>query len=479
MTKISYDVQVITHSIHVRTSAVYKADGSNVKTYAHNGNKFTASKEQNGWYYIDSLGGWMKAKGIAAPGTYLKITKKTIPTATSTANKPKPAPKTVVDDKPKQEVSNTNTPEKTTTYDNPNMGNVKTITSKSGTSKGVTSHVETMMGKASSTNLNSLEGWGKIPKGFKLDYDDLEDSFASIRRNHNIMVQSDRLRLFRQFNRFKMAVPDFAVSKTIPYVFFTRPELDIINSDGKTLKVNDNLFSAVHNSQPRIIQSLDSSYHDGHHFNPLLSNAAMSFQASDEVLKTVDHGDTYTGWKMVYGRHANESNTAGQFSIQYTDSYNYDIYKMHKVWVDYISKVYRGELSVKRKHIWEKVLTYPCAVYYIVCAPDGETILYWTKYFGVFPINTPASASSFTHGSVDGIPEFSINYMYSIKEDFNPISLREFNFLSSGDNIYRHTYNQKTTGPTNTFVGTPYIDDVERVQNGQKQIVHKLRFRDK
>ncbi len=325
-----------------------------------------------------------------------------------------------------------------------------------------------------SVKLSSLKGNDKARTS---NYSDIEGALEAIRENMNIFSIEDRERLFSEFNRYKIAMPDYHATKLVPYIFFTKPELGMVTTRGDliTSLEGDPLWESLYSDNPKLFTGLDADYgRDKHSFNAFLSNTAMSFQASDEVLKTVEHGETYTGWKMVYGRNTNESNTAGQFSISYIDNYNFDIYKMHKIWVEYINRVYRGEMAVNREYIHKKILTYPCSLYYIVCAADGETILYWTKYFGVFPINTPASVSSWTHGSHHGLPEFSINYMYPIKEDFHPISLSEFNQQSEGSRTYRKIYDREIHTNSKSLSGAPFVE----AQREDDKVVYKLRFRD-
>lgn len=503
----TYEIQVVTHSVHVRSTPQYIASGSNVVGYIFNGNKFTATKYQNGWYYIPSKKGWSRAS--SGNSTYIKLIKtNTVPVPTPTVKKeeevkkeqnptpPPPAPpKTVVQVAAgpsaeykflTQMLNQENKIDTSGSLDNNLITFSKQtergvgVDSSQGlifrdpvTGAGYSSADSYARGIAGSIGLTTTRDFAAKPA----NYSDIEGSLAAIRRNMNIFEIGDRDKLFSEFNRYKIAMPDYHATKLVPYIFFTKPELGMVNPSGKLITElqGDPLWESLYRDEPKLFSGLDADASSKHSFNAFLSNTAMSFQASDEVLKTVDHGETYTGWKMVYGRNTNESNTAGQFSISYIDDHNFNIYKMHKIWVEYINRVYRGEMAVRRDYIFKKVLTYPCSLYYIVCAADGETVLYWTKYFGVFPINTPSSVSSWTHGSHHGIPEFSVNYMYAIKEDFHPISLNEFNRQSSGSLLYRNIYDPSIQTNSRSLAGAPFIDAV--TGNGGK-LTYKLRFRE-
>lgn len=242
-------------------------------------------------------------------------------------------------------------------------------------------------------------------------------------------------KIHNSFNRNKTAFPDYTLTKTFAYVFFTRPDLNIASySDGKwSLSKQarvDTKYDYIMKNNPNTIKSLVGNGNPHHKFLVLLSNEAKSFEVSDHVLKTVEHGETYTGGKIIYGKSDHESNSAGEISIRYVDSVNLDIFKLHTIWVDYINKVYRGIFSPKREYIQNRILDYASSCYYILCGPDGSTILYWQKLTGVFPVNTGENAFSWDSGTLLSKPEINIKYMYSMKTPMDVAQLNEINNLS-------------------------------------------------
>lgn len=508
----TYELTVIVPSLNVRTNAKYIANGSNIKTTIKKGKTYTATKEQNGWYYIKSIDGWIHSTSW---GEKTVTIKKVDPPKTTTTKAEEPAVKSTIKDDykviEKAAARKGIADEIVTSQVNVDRSNSATLADLK-TSNNASKYMEDThhniifkngkneFGRAEkyiksitgTKDLNSVtNSLGIMPKSFSGDYEDFDEAFTAVRYNHNIFEQGDRMKVFTHFNRFKIPMADYYQPRMIPYVFFTKPPLNMINSDGtirttytdefgNTKKTNhdDQFLAFLYNDQPKLFHSLDAAYGgDKHKFNTLLSNAVTSFPMPDEVLKTSEHGETYTGWKTVYGRHTNESNTAGQLSLSFVDNWNNDIFKMHKIWLEYINKVYRGEFYPGKANIWKKILNYTCAIYYIVCAADGETILFWSKFFGAFPINTPASSMSFTHGSPETMPEFSITYMYALKEDMNPFTIAEFNASSWGGNVFRPIYDPYNQGVTHTMAGAPFIDSVTMKEDGFTKKKLKLRFR--
>lgn len=306
----------------------------------------------------------------------------------------------------------------------------------------------------------------------------------TIENNLNIGLNPDNVSVIKnnmltKFNRFLIAFPEQALPKTFAHVFFTRPQLNLYSHDNVLLPVvdNDPYFYYLNKNSPQLLKSLTKDFSFTHDFNPFLSNKAESFDLADEYIDTAEYGETFTGYKIKYGQHNIKSKTADSFSITYTDDNNYNIFKIHKAWTDYISRVYRGEFSPSRESITSHTLDYAASVYYILCGPDGETILFWTKYTGVFPSNTPSSASSWTKGNVAKVPEFSIKYEYSWKDDMNPVSLAEFNLNSARQSNYKYAkiYEPDLLSTGKTFVGAPFITTVFSDSNNSYE--YKLRFR--
>lgn len=234
-----------------------------------------------------------------------------------------------------------------------------------------------------------------------------------------------------EYNRFKLPNPDYTLSRGFMHVFFTKPDLNLIGSDGKAnsqLK-DDPTIKYYYQHNKDLIYSLVKKNKQKHQddFNYFLSNRAESFTPKDKSITTDKYGTSYTGYAIQFGRHAHDSLGADQFDIQYTDDYDLSVLHMHEIWTKYIENVYRGRWSPRIEYIYKKILDYACSCYVILTAEDGETILYWEKYYGVFPINVPYSALSWNAGAPLTHPQYTISYAYSWREPMNPTALAEFN----------------------------------------------------
>lgn len=427
------------------------------------GDQVTAIKEENGWYYLSDASGWISKK-------YTKAIKNLEPGGAPGKTDPNSSSKVP------------------TSGAGGSTSNMDYATAKKVLGEKAANEMFPQYAKSTQKGVPE-DGADYIPLkytsyNYNVDTTFLDTNLDIIRRNANIKsgptYKTMTAALHQQFNRYKIAYPDAYLSKSTSYVFFTRPDLNILKSTtGGNVALTDDfknvgLYYMLFNKNPDLLRGLTSHLTSKHDFNIWLSNQSESFELSDEFIKTVEHGETYTGYKLVYGKNNIESNTAGTFSVSYSDDNYGSVYYTHKAWMEYISMVSRGEASPTVEYIRKKILDYACSAYYFLCGPDGETIIFWAKFFGVFPTSTPSSAFSWAKGSNVKLPNFSINYAYSFKEDANPLSLAEFNMNSRTDLIYKKIYEPMTMSGGQTLSGAPFVDTVK---GGIDRYQFKLRFR--
>lgn len=273
------------------------------------------------------------------------------------------------------------------------------------------------------------------------------------------------------YNRFKLPVIDDALQRGFGHVFFVRPDCNFLTDDGKTVQSfiqNKTSLKYALTKNPYLLYELVSNNssvgNSTNDFMMYLSNRVSSFSLSDEYIKTDTYGATYGGYKIAYGKQNTESKSSGSFNASFMDDRNFNVYHLHKIWMDYISDVYRGLISPKDKYIESRILDYATCCYYIVTAEDGESIIFWSKYYGVFPSTAPSTDYAWTKGSQLSSPEVSITYQYSFKEDYNPISLYEFNENSrvgytdnANEILGEETFDQGNYQIGLPWVGAPFI----------------------
>lgn len=314
----------------------------------------------------------------------------------------------------------------------------------------------------------------------------LEDKLRDVRASLGIQVHGNnnigRAVKYYMYNRFKVPDLNLAHNKSVTYIFFTRPDLNILTyGDRPTANsqvLNHTESAMVWRRYPEVFKLLTANTRcaDNNNFNMLLSNQVTSFDIQDESLTTNEAGKSWGGYEMTYGESYN-GRAAGEFTCNFTETCDYSVINMIKLWITYIDNVSRGawspsynlrgdggvsESDPSASHVYTKSIDYASSAYVFKCGPDGEDVLYWTKYYGVFPTNTGASSLSWDIGkSIGDTPNLSIRFRYSYKRDLSPISLIEFNHnacMGRNEAKYVPSYNLNYAHSSRPFVGTPFIE---------------------
>lgn len=347
-------------------------------------------------------------------------------------------------------------------------------------------------------NLNSYPKATASGSGIntKYDYDytisiqsDIKEAIKNIKYNMNIPSAYSRLELNKlfhmQFNRFRVQYPDYFMNNTIGYVFLTRPDLNLFDSNGNMLSqvANDPQLYYVVNANKKTALSLTNKFSSDHDFNPILSNTITSLDVSDESIDTLETGETFTGFKTQYAKSNIRSMTAGTISVKYPETYNMSITHLFQLWCTYESSVYRGSLKPKDEYIWNRELDYACDIYYFLLDVEDNIIRYWCKYTGCFPLNVNKSVFSWDIGTQIQHPELNITFAYFAREDMSPTTLNEFNNNSKGaPNGFKYKNvigpNGGVNGPGNTWSNAPFVQQINRPDGfGNQSELFALRYR--
>jgi len=317
----------------------------------------------------------------------------------------------------------------------------------------------------------------------------LEDKLTEARAVYGIPIHGNnniaRAMKYYTYNRWKTPDTNLAMSKLVTYVFFTRPDLNLLTykSDAQPGTANSQVKNntstyMIWRRNPDLFKLLTNYKRcgDDDNFNFLLSNQVNSFELTDDSLNvtevgkswnehSVPYGDTYTGTK------------GGTFTCSFTEISDLSIINLTTLWTRYISNVANGLWSpsynlfgtsavsnqINASYVYTKTLDYASSAYVFVCGPDGGDILYWVKYYGIFPINVPISALSWSSDDMStGSRKVNITFQYAFKDPMNIVSLIEFNKDSGiikDQNVNAVSqFNPYIGHSARPFVGAPFIE---------------------
>lgn len=244
-----------------------------------------------------------------------------------------------------------------------------------------------------------------------------------------------------QINRFRNNEGQDYLASGVGYVFMTKPHLNIALNE----KIGDAFINSIKRSSSetakQIVADLDGLHGGGTHtkFINLITNSVEAFETKDISLKTRDIGETFLGEKLYWGDTMFESMGGDNFTLEFTEYSDMSITLLHKTWVDYIHAVKTNKIQPYRAdmhgnttgvdYVKLRMVDYASSLYYFLLDVDGQTIKYFAKYTGVFPVSVPYSAMSFNLGE-SHVKKLNIQYQYSFKEDMDPRILDEFAYLT-------------------------------------------------
>lgn len=262
---------------------------------------------------------------------------------------------------------------------------------------------------------------------------DLNKLLTQLNRNPNDIDNIGKI------NRFRIRNANDELAHTTGYVFFIRPDLNIMGNGDMLTRDAQNCPELVqaHADYRGILYTLSRSGGGTRGTIPspfinMITNNATNFTPQDATIEIEEVGETFVGYKMHYGKFTADSMNGGEITIKYRDNRHLEIYRLHHVWYSYIMQIRRGKIRPKKAYIDQKILDYQTCAYYFVVGEDGESIVYAAKYYGIFPKNIPSSAFSYADG--DGghqMLEYDIAYNWTFRDDYNYMHIfHEFNMVT-------------------------------------------------
>lgn len=292
---------------------------------------------------------------------------------------------------------------------------------------------------------------------------------AQIRKIENMVPAGSYL---KDFDRFYSVYPHLEMDSYIQYAFIVRPDCNIFTKKHELTSdcSKDPFFVHMIEDHVDILNDLTLGSESEHDFIAFLVGKTEALQIPDMSIKNYSISQPYTNMLMPYAGNAIESTTGGTFDVTFREDRELHIHKFFQAWLEYIDGATRGTMGPIDKYIQYNKFDYMTSVYYFICLPDGESIVWWTKYTGAMPTNVANSDLSFNlRGQIDN--RTSVPFVYFNHRPLDAVTLTDFNKNSSGDAEYVIPYNTSSLTAGNGFVGAPFIT------RGNKDAYYKLRWR--
>jgi len=268
------------------------------------------------------------------------------------------------------------------------------------------------------------------------------DYFKGLRHSKNLFYANE-INLYSKTYRFGVLNPNAAISGVREVLFFTKPDLNILARENDRndsslkhpIQLNPDLAGRIFwedmkEKRFNAIRSLQGSA-DGwlDPFNHLLQNTVTSNLEipglSSEGIETTKNA---YGVNITYRGSSEASNDSFDFSLEFKDTKWLDVYYYFKMYEEYETLKHHGLVRPWKPYITSKILHDQFSIYKFLLDDDNETILYFAKFWGVYPKSLPRD--TFSNTTFDSGITYSIEFKGQFFDDSDPIILREFNDIS-------------------------------------------------
>lgn len=264
------------------------------------------------------------------------------------------------------------------------------------------------------------------------------DSLLKKTLRANGIFESSDMKYNTEFYPLKRNDPFNRVDGTREIVFFTKPSLPILknntgelNSEFAETPYFNNLYlrgytrTLVDLSYPNGGSGTDPSCP----FIHILTNRiTASIDIPDIAVDELETAQNMWGTKILYPKSSMSSDEGLDFTCEFEDTKYLEIYHLFKAWDLYRQGKWWGIFSPDSNYILNKILYDQIAVYKFTIANDGETLLHWCKWIGVYP--KTISRSSFSEIPSEGPLKITVGFKLSgWFEDMEPNIISDFNQL--------------------------------------------------
>ena len=329
--------------------------------------------------------------------------------------------------------------------------------------------------------------------------------------------------VMNNYNRTKLPIADAEWRKGFRHILISRPECYIMAKGNKLSDQckNDEDFYAAYKRVPHILNLLSPVYVSGTfgpkdipqcNWNFLLSNRIQGLNPSQSALTVDEQGPKSIDGFTVMPAKIFEAEQGSTIELSFHDTRMLEVYETLRLWMLYAYKVHKGILASSfngyqesngfitgidqdssgtqlskeqytQMHPYDRALDYCASMWDIVTNESGTRILYWCKYYGIYPVSVSPTLSNDANGPITSL-QVSSTFRYQKKKEYSNSNLVEFNYnagIVDEFGILRSDLSESVTsalpfmiredkspssatnvnntymGAANMFTGTPYI----------------------
>lgn len=290
----------------------------------------------------------------------------------------------------------------------------------------------------------------------------------------DFIQNSSDMNWLTRFNRLSYLDPYNTLTHNKEYIFITKPDLHLFegkSSSALNSEIKDNTyFLDMFERYRHVMKQLQYSVNTSNPYLCILSNSiASSIELPSINSLESESPENLYGDKISY-RHGSAAGDVGfEFSLEFYETKNLEIYNLFKMWDKYYELKSNGRITPPDdSYILNMELHDQVSIYKIIVGEDYETILFYAKYYGVYPKSLPRDS----FGSLDdGNLKLSVDFKSSFVIDNDPLILADLNKISYGDKTgsveLESLWDHENDRVNYKWVGKPYVIKCKDISNGE------------
>lgn len=285
--------------------------------------------------------------------------------------------------------------------------------------------------------------------------------------NSNHIYNREQIEWYTKFSRFGFLDPYNTNTVSREYLFFTKMDLHLFTPRTQTLNpqiANIPFFTNCYTHYRDTMNQLQWSTRSITDYSPfanLLTNSVSSKLDLQDI--SIDELETATniyGTRLKYPLATTTSNNIYEFNLEFQDTKFLDVYMFFRIWYEYELLKAKGLVTPPdQDYTLNKIIHDQMSVYKFIVGEDMETIIHWTKLWGVYPTSIPRSTFS---DMQEGTTTLAVGFNCQWVEDMDPNILSDFNnVVRTKKNKHSKDipiYNEKISGVNGTWCNVPYIE---------------------
>lgn len=314
---------------------------------------------------------------------------------------------------------------------------------------------------------------------------DLSQPFGNKPRKSAGLYFREELDFYNKFCRFGYIDPYNTVETTREYIFFTKPDLHIFSGNNENTlnpQISEPMFKDAFDMKRDTLKQLQMSLIGNR--NPFMNLLSATVRSSLDLpgisASETESAANVSGEFLGIRRTSNTSDHNHEFSLEFEDTKWLDVYMTFKLWDEYYKLKHAGNVTpTNRNYILNKVAYDQISIYKFIVAEDMETIIHYSKLWGVYPTSVPRDVFN----NMEGVLKVPIDFKAQFVKDMDPLIISDFNKL-----VYKHTMDKSVkfaplyeAGTVDgDWVGMPvvtYAPHGGRKVGGKESPAYKLRWR--